>query len=332
MPSLLRRRILHAATAVFAATLARAQPARAGMRRVAWLTAGSPTTHAKLLDAFRAGLREHGWVEGRNLVLELRWAEGRLERIADLAAEVVRSKPDVILTAANVVNVAMRQATSTIPIVMAASTDPVGAGLAQSLARPGGNATGVTGFYEATPVKMLEIATSFLPRGARLAVLVDTGYTTSALYEQMRASLESFARTAEFRLEFIEAGSADEVTRKLDALARNKPAALLIAPGALIYAMGSSLVKSAGALGLPVIYPFEEMVDAGGLMSYSVDLAANYRRAARYVDLILRGADPGTLSIEQPTHLALVLNLRTAKALGLALPRELLARADRVVD
>jgi len=332
MPSLLRRRFLHTAGAWLAAPLVRAQPVRAGMRRVAWLTAGSPTTHAKLLDAFRAGLQEHGWVEGRNLVLELRWAEGRLDRVAELAADVVRSKPDVILTAANVVNVAMKQATSTIPIVMAASTDPVGAGLAQSLARPGGNATGVTGFYEATPVKMLEIASSFLPRGARLAVLVDTGYTTSNLYERMRADLEGFARTAGFRLEFIEAGSADEVTRKLGTLARSKPAALLIAPGALIYAMGSSLVMAAGALELPVIYPFEEMVDAGGLMSYSVDLAANYRRAARYVDLILKGSDPATLAIEQPTHLALIINLRTAKALRLALPRELLTRADRLVE
>src|SRR6187455_1889569 len=215
MPSLLRRRVLRSVGAMLAAPLARAQSARPGMRRVAWLTAGSPTTHAKLLDAFRAGLQEHGWVEGRNLVLELRWAEGRLDRVAELAADVVRSKPDVILTAANVVNVAMKQATSTIPIVMAASTDPVGAGLAQSLARPGGNATGVTGFYEATPVKMLEIASSFLPRGARLAVLVDTGYTTSNLYERMRADLEGFGRTSQFRLEFIEAGSSDEVTRKL---------------------------------------------------------------------------------------------------------------------
>jgi len=332
MTNLLRRRVLQCTGALLASPLARAQPGRGGMRRVAWLTAGSPATHAKLLDAFRAGLREHGWVEGRNLVLELRWAEGHLERVADLAAEVVRSKPDVILTAANVVNIAMKRATSTIPIVMAASTDPVGAGLAQSLARPGGNATGVTGFYEATPVKMLEIATTFVPRGARVAVLVDTGYTTSNLYDQMRASLESFARSAEFRLEFIEAGSADEVTRKLGALAKQRPGALLIAPGALIYAMGASLATSAGALELPVIYPFEEMVDAGGLMSYSVDLAANYRRAARYVDLILKGADPATLSIEQPTHLALVVNLRTARALRLTLPRELLARADRLVD
>lgn len=332
MPSLVRRRALHAAAALLAAPLVRAQPARAGMRRVAWLTAGSPTTHVKLLDAFRTGLREHGWVEGQNLVLELRWAEGRLERIAELAADVVRSKPDVILTAANVVNLAMKQATSTIPIVMAAGTDPVGSGLAQSLARPGGNLTGLTGFYEATPVKMLELATSFVPRGTRVAVLVDVGYTASTLYKQMRGDLEAFARSAELRLEFIEVGSADEAMRKLGALGRNRPAALLVAPGAMIFAMGTSLVNAAGALALPVIYPFEEMVDAGGLMSYSVDLAANYRRAARYVDLILRGADPGTLSIEQPTHLALVVNLRTAKALGLALPRELIARADRLVE
>jgi putative ABC transport system substrate-binding protein len=148
----------------------------------------------------------------------------------------------------------------------------------------------------------------------------------------MRADLERFARASEFRLEFIEAGSADEVTRKLGTLALNKPAALLIAPGALIYAMGSSLVKAASALELPVIYPFEEMVDAGGLMSYSVDLAANYRRAARYVDLILKGADPATLAIEQPTRLALIVNLRTAKALRMAMPRELLMRADRLVE
>lgn len=332
MTSLSRRRILSAAGAIVVAPCASAQRAQAKLRRVAWLTAGSPATHARLLEAFRAGLRELGWVEGSNLILELRWAEGRLERIADLCTEVVRSNPDVILTAANVVNVAMRKATTTIPIVMAASTDPVGAGLAQSLARPGGNVTGLTGFYDATPVKMLEIVTSFLPRGARVAVLVDVGYTTSSLYASMRSDLEASARMWDIRLDFLEGGSADEIARKLETLARNRPAALLIAPGALIYAMGPSLPRVAGALGVPVVYPFEEMVDAGGLMSYSVDLAANYRRAARYVDQILKGAAPATLPIEQPTQLALVVNLRTAKVLGLALPRELLARADRVIE
>ena len=324
--------MLSSVAALVVARGASAQPARAQARRVAWLTAGSPATHVKLLAAFREGLREHGWVEGRDLVLELRWAEGRIDRLPDLAAEVVRSKPDVILTAANVVNVAMRKATTTIPIVMAASTDPVAAGLAQSLARPGGNATGVTGFYDATPVKMLEIAGSFLPRGARVAVLVDVGYTTSSLYASMRSDLEAFARTSDVRLDFVEGGSAEEVTRKVEALARNRPAALLIAPGALIYAMGGALVKTAGTLGVPVVYPFDEMVDAGGLMSYGVDLAANYRRAARFVDLILRGADPATLPIEQPTRLSLVVNMRAAKAIRLTLPKDLLARADRVIE
>ena len=327
-----RRRALWGVAALVAAPCAAAQPARTPVRRVAWLTAGSPVTHARLLAAFRAGLREHGWTEGANLVLELRWAEGRLERLPALAEETVRGKPDVILTAANVVNLAMRKATTTIPIVMAAGTDPVGAGLVQSLARPGGNLTGVTGFYDATPLKMLEIATSLVPRGSRVALMFDTGYTSAATYPALREALGRYAATSALELQFIEAASADEATRQIGALARNRPAALLVAPGALMFAMGRSLVDAAGALKIPVVYPFEEMVDAGGLMSYSVDLAANYRRAARYVHLILSGADPATLPIEQPTQLSLVVNLRTAKALGLTLPASLQARVDRMVE
>jgi len=309
-----------------------AQQAPGGLRRVGWLTGGSPTSHARPLEAFRAGLKEYGWVEGRTIALELRWAEGKLVRLPALAAELVRLKPAVIVTAANVVHLAVRKETSTIPIVMATGADPVEAGLAESFARPGGNVTGLTGFYEATPFKMVERAAALVPGASRVAVLMDAKFNTAAFRGQLREELRQPAKSAGLRVEIAEVATPEEVVRALAAIGKSRPAALVVLPGSMIFAMGGELVRAAEAPGMPVIYPFEEMVEAGGLMSYASPLVENYRRAAYFVDQILRGAKPGALPIERPTRLSLAINLNAAKAQGIVLPREILMRADRVIE
>lgn len=301
-------------------------------RRIGWLTGGSPTSHARVLAAFREGLREHGWIEGRDISLELRWAEGRLDRLPALAAELVSLKPDVLLTAANAVHIAMRKATSTIPIVMATGADPVAAGLATSLARPGGNVTGLTGLYESTPMKMLELAFAMAPPGTRIAVLMDAHFISTAFRAQLRQDFERAIRTAGYRLEVFEAATPEDVARSLSALEPNRPDVLIVLPGSMIFAMARELAPRATALRIPVIFPFEEFVEAGGLMSYAPELIDSYRRAARYVDRILRGANPAELPIEQATRLSLAVNLTTARQLGIRIPPAVLARADRVIE
>ena len=327
-----RRRFLVSAGALFATSAVSCSQPAVAPRRVAWLTAGSPVSHARPLAAFRDGLRDHGWIEGRNVVLGLSWAEGRLERLPELVTEIVASRPDAILAAANVVVLALRKQTSTIPIVMATGADPVAAGLAQSLARPGGNVTGLTGFYERMPFKMLEVASALVARHARVALLYDKAFSTSLMRADMRQDLERSAAASGLTLRFVEVATADEALRSVSALAQDPPTALVVLPGAQIFALGARFVASAEQLRIPVVYPFEELVDAGGLMSYGPDVPDSYRRAARYVDLILRGANPGELAMEQPVRLALVVNARTARAHGIAVPAALLARADRIVD
>ena len=323
-----RRAFLFAAGALIAARVRAQAPAK--LRRIGWLTGGSLKSHAKLLDAFRDALREHGWVEGRNIALELRWAEGDLTRLPALAEELARLKPDVILTAASPVNLAMKKATSTIPIVMATGADPVGAGVVASLARPGGNVTGLSGFYEVMPVKMVELAAAVVPQGARVALFVET--TSPFARGEYRRDIERALRTFSLRADYFELGTPDEVTRALSAVGKDRPAMVLALPGSMIFALGERVVKGAAERKLPLVGPFEEWADAGALMSYAVSLVESYRRAASYVDKILRGAKPADLPIEQPTRLSLAVNLKTAKALGLRIPPAVLARADRVIE
>jgi len=327
-----RRSFLGTVLAVAAGTeLARAQPGKP-LRRIGWLTGGSPRSHARPLAAFRDGLRERGWLEGQNVTLELLWAEGKLDRLPALAAELVRSKPDVILTAANVVHLAVKKETSTIPIVMATGADPVQAGLVASLARPGGNVTGLSGFFDATPLKMLELVLALVARGARVAVVLDANFNTAVFRGRLRDELRQAMQSAGVRKELFEVATVEDVERVLAALQRNPPSALIVLPGSMIFANAARVVRHAAQLGVPAIYPFEEMADAGGLMSYSVNVSESYRRAASYVDRILRGAHPGELPIEQPTRLSLVVNLGTAKQLGLSLPASLVLRADRIIE
>lgn len=328
-----RRTLLASLAAGFLPLPALAQGAavpQARIRRVGWLTGGSPRSHARLLAAFKEGMREHGWVEGKNFALELRWAEGDLTRLPALAAELVRLAPDAIVTAANVVHLAVRKETSTIPIVMMTGADPVSIGLVRSLAHPGGNVTGLTGFFEATPVKMLELAAQLVPHGSRVAFLIDANSPFSR--GEMRPEIERGAKAFGFRVEYRVAASGEEMRQVISDLAKRAPAVLIVPAGSMFFALREELVKRAGALGVPAIYPFEECAEVGGLVSYAVSLPESYRRSAAFVDRILRGAKPGELPIEQPTRLSLAVNLRTAKALGIVIPATVLARADRVIE
>jgi len=311
MSQVSRRRILISAAMLLVEPIrTEAQPSTK-VYRIGWLTGGSPQSHATLLDAFRRGLQERGWVEGRNIVLELRWAEGNLERLPSLAADLVRQKPDVILTAANAVHLAVRKETRTI-------------------ARPGGNVTGLSGFFEATPIKMLELIAALVSAGARVSMLVDAN--TIFARPHNRGEVERTARSVGVQLEYVEVATPQETTRALAALGNNPPSALVVLPGSMFFARATEIVKSAEAMKVPIIYPFENMVEAGGLMSYAAPLAESYYRAASYVDRILKGAWPGELPIEQPTRLALAINLKTANALGVKIPASVLLRADRVIE
>ncbi|HUG77132.1 MAG TPA: ABC transporter substrate-binding protein [Burkholderiales bacterium] len=324
-----RRKVLGLALAGVLPVFARAQTPEK-LRRVGWLTGGSPKSHAKLLQAFREGLREHGWVEGRNLVLELRWAEGKLERVPMLAMELVRLKPDAIVTAANPVIAAVKKATSSVPIVMATGADPVAHGLVASLARPGGNVTGLSGFFEATPTKMLELAAALVGKGTSVSVLVDVNTPFSRA--EYRDAAERTAGALGVRVKFVEVAGIEDVSRAFAALAGDPAAAVVVLPSPMFFFLSRDMPRSAAALKRPVIYPFEESAEAGGLMSYAAPLAESYRRAARYVDLILKGANPAELPIEQPTRLSLAVNLKTASAQGISIPREILLRADRTIE
>jgi putative ABC transport system substrate-binding protein len=330
MSQVSRRRILVSAAMLLVSPIGTEAQQSAKVYRIGWLTGGSPRSHATLLDAFRRGLKEHGWVEGQNIELELRWAEGNLERLPSLATDLVRRKPDVILTAANVVHLAVRRETRTIPIVMATGADPVESGLAESLARPGGNVTGLSGFFEATPIKMLELISALVPPGARVSMLVDAN--TVFTRPQNRGEVERAAKSVGMQVEFAEVATPQDTMRTLAVLGKNPPSALVVLPGSMFFARATDIVNSVEGMKVPIIYPFENMVEAGGLMSYAAPLAESYYRAAGYVDRILKGAKPGELPIEQPTRLALAINLKTAKMLGIKIPQSILLRADRVIE
>ena len=293
--------------------------------RIGILRPGSPPD--PLLDAFRQGLRELGYEEGRNINIEYRWAEGRDERLPGLAAELVRLKVDVIVAGAGAVEAA-KHATTTIPIVMPVSGDPVRAGLVASLARPGGNITGLTSLSGELPGKWMELLKETLPRVSRVAVLWDPASDP----RQVNTS-EAAARSLGVRLHMLKVGRADGFEPALTDARKNDVGALIVLGSPFFYVHRTRLVELAATHRLPTIYAQREfVVGSGGLMSYGTDFHHQFRRAATYVDKILKGAKPGDLPIEQPTKFELVINLKTAKALGLTIPPTVLARADEVIQ
>ena len=292
--------------------------------RIGFLRVSSPPD--PFTEPFRQGLHELGYVEGRNISIEYRWAEGRPERLPALAAELVRLKVDVIVAAGPAVEAAS-QATTTIPIVMPVVGDPVRRGLVASLARPGGNITGLTNLSAELPGKWMELLKEILPGVSRVAVLSDSHYTA----DQLSVS-EAAARSLGVRLQVLNVSRPEELETAFAQAKKNRAEALVVLSSALFYVHRADLVAFAAKQRLPTIYHQKDfVVGSGGLMSYGPDFHDLFRRAAGYVDKILKGAKPGDLPIEQPTKFELVVNLRTAKALGLTIPESMLLRADEVI-
>jgi putative tryptophan/tyrosine transport system substrate-binding protein len=309
---------------------ARAQQ-RERMRRIGVLStlpADDPEATARTA-AFLQTLQEFGWTDGRNVRIDIRWGAGDPERIRKYVAELVALKPDVILaTGASTVG-PLQRATRTVPIVFVQVTDPVGAGLVESLARPGGNATGFALFEYSTSGKWLELLNQIAPRVTRAAVLRDQ---TSQTGLGQFAAIQSAAPPLGIELRPVGVRDAGEIERGITALAQTSNGGLIATTGAYALVHRELILALAGRHMLPAVYPYRSLVTDGGLISYAPDTIDPYRRAAGYVDRILKGEKPADLPVQAPTKYQLVINLKTAKALGLEVPPTLLARADEVIE
>jgi ABC-type uncharacterized transport system substrate-binding protein len=289
-------------------------------------------TNPHLPEAFRQGLRDLGYVEGRNVMIEIRDAEGKLERLPALAAELVALKVDIILAASTPQAFAAKQATRTLPIVFAAADDAVGSGLVTSLARPGGNVTGLSFLAPELVGKRLEPLKQVVPGVTRVAVLWQPGGLGERTEQDQLKEADVAAQALGVRVQFVEAKGPADIDRAFSDMTRARAGALTVLTGVMLFGERRRLVDLAAKNRLPAVYGWRDAVNAGGLMSYGADLADLFRRAATHVDKILKGAKPGDLPIEQPTKFELVINLKTAKALGLTIPPSLLLRADQVIE
>jgi putative tryptophan/tyrosine transport system substrate-binding protein len=307
--------------------MARAQqPAKPAT--IGFLGATTASAQRDWTDAFIQRLRELGWIEGRTVTIEYRWAEGRTERFAEIATEFVRLKVDVIVTQGTSIVIAVKQATSVIPIVFASAGNPVGNRLVTSLARPGGNVTGLSSQASDTVGKRLEFLRDIIPGLRRLAILGNVE-STYAMLEM--GEVQAAARTLGLEVVMVEIRRDEDIARAFEALSE-RAGALYVVTDPLAFTQRIRIHTLALAARLPTAAAFREFVETGGLMSYGTNLPNQYRRAADYVDRILRGAKPADLPVEQPTKFDLVINLTTAKALGLEVPPTLLARADEVIE
>jgi putative ABC transport system substrate-binding protein len=307
--------------------VARAQQA-GKLPTIGFLGASTPSAWNLWTAAFVQRLRELGWTEGRTIAIEYRWAELREERLAELAAELVRLKVDVIVTSGTPQVLAAKQATSVIPIVFAAAGDPVGNNLVASLARPGGNVTGLANLTPETGGKRLEFLREVVPGLRRLAILANVSNPAVVLEI---AEAQAAARMLGLEVVTPEIRRAEDIAPAFKAL-EGRVEALYVSTDALVITNRARIHTLAMGVRLPTMYPSREYVEAGGLMSYGVNLPDQFRRTADYVDKILRGAKPGDIPVQQPTKFDLVINLITAKALGLAVPPTLLATADEVIE
>src|SRR5215470_153368 len=330
-PAIGRRELIAALGGAAAATwppAARSQ-APAKRPRITFLGASGPRPNAKVAAAFIEGMRALGHTEGRDFEMEYRWAEGYLERLPALAEESVRRGSDVIVVGNPQAAVAARDATKTIPIVGALLDDPVGLGLIKSDARPGGNVTGLLASVPGLPAKQLELARDLIPSATRIGLLVNP---TNVSDLSQRREMETAAATMAVMLIQVETRTPEDLDPVFPALARERVDVVIALRDPLFFTRRRTLTAAALASRLPTIYAWREPVDDGGLISYGIDVSQNSRRAAEYVVKILKGAKPGDLPVEFPTKLELVINLPTAKALGLIVPPSLLARADEVIE
>jgi len=296
-----------------------------------WFPLESPETRMNL-DAFRQGLRERGYVEGQNLVIEYRSADGKIERLPGLATELARLKVDLIAAGSTPLARALQQATTTIPIVAAVMGDPVGDGLVASLARPGGNITGLTFLGPELVPKRLELLKEALPKLSRVAVLWNPGAFGEQTMRDMLKGTEAAARALGVQLQLVGVRGPDEFDRAFSTMTRDRAEALVVFPSPALFNERRRIVDLATKHRLPSMSVAREFVEIGGLLSYGASITDLLRRAATYVDKILKGAKPADLPVEQPTKFELVINLKTAKALGLTIPPSLLGRADEVIQ
>jgi putative ABC transport system substrate-binding protein len=296
--------------------------------RIGYLIGVPPSPYSARTEAFRKGLRELGYIEGKNIVIEWRYGDGDLHHLPSLAAELVRLKVDVIVTAASGPIGIAKKATDTIPIVMAFDNDPVGNGFVVSLARPGGNTTGLSILGPDISGKQLELLKEIVPKLSRVAVLgTSTNPSNAPSLKQVELAAQGFG----VQLQYLDILGTNDIETAFRAAEHGHAQSVLLLGGPFFGSQRKQIADFAIRNRLPVIYPFPEFVEAGGLLCYSANIADLFRRAATYVDKILKGAKPADLPVEQPTKFELVINLKTAKQIGLTIPPNVLARADKVI-
>jgi putative ABC transport system substrate-binding protein len=323
-----RRRFLLLALAGALASPPISEGQRAGkVYRIGFISNGGHRTHDPLRAAFLDGLRELGWLEATNLTMEVRWAEGDLRRHPQLTRDLVAREVDVIVVAGTAAARAATEATRTIPIVVTAVGDPVAAGLVSSLARPGGNLTGLAWQASDLVTKQLQLLQEISPADDRLAVLAHASNPSGA-----RAAVEGAARTLGLKFDVFDVDAPAAISAAFERIQRSRATMLLVLPSPMFFAERRRLTELAARHRVPAVYEVKEYVDDGGLLSYGPSFPTMYRRAASFVDRIFRGARPGDLPMEQPTKFELSINVRTARALALQIPPSLLLRADQVVE
>jgi len=329
-----RRHLLTAAGALVAVRLTAKAQAPVKAARIGYIhtgTADPGSGNVSLFEAFRQGLRDLGYVEGRNVLIEFRAAQGKPERLPALVAELVALKVEVIVAGSTLAALAAKQATGTLPIVFPVAGDPVTSGLVTSLARPGGNVTGLSLLAPDLVGKRLELLTQAVPGVTRIAVLWQPGAFGEGTDKDRLKEAEVAARALGVSPHFVEARDPEDFDRAFSDMTKARARALSLLPSGMFIGERRRLVDLAAKHRLPAIYQSRESVDAGGLMSYGPNFADLFRRAATYVDKILKGVKPGDIPVEQPTKFELVINLKTAQALGLTIPRSVIARADDVI-
>jgi ABC-type uncharacterized transport system substrate-binding protein len=300
----------------------------AKISRIGFLTAGSPSTISARIDAFRQGLRELGYVEDKNIVIEWRFAEGKPDSLPGLVAELVRLKVDVILSAGAAVTRPAKDATRTIPIVMAQDTDPVGNGFAASLARPGGNITGLSSYSAELNGKRVELLKDIVPKLSRLAVIGDSNYPGNA---QSLKETELAAEALKVHIQYLNVLGPGNIETAFREANKERAHGALALQSAVLNSQRKHITDLAIKSRLPAMYYAPEFLDTGGLVSYAASITDLYRRAATYVDKILKGAKPADLPVEQPKKFEFIINLKAAKQIGLTIPPNVLVRADKVI-